>query len=423
MSFKQALALLVGVALPTDAAQAQADAPELAAPGPFGVGYRALKLVHHRQPDLMGAGQWVDRAIGVDLWYPAQKPKKPKSIRYHAQLWGEPPAPPKAFTLTGWATPNVRAAGTHHPLVIVSHGYSNSPVMMSWLTENLASKGYVVAAIRHQDPNPYLATPAVRAAPFFYRPTDIRFVADRLRDILGQDIDGDAIALIGYSQGGYGVLAAGGASLDPAHPLMDQVAGGALRSIARNGPAADRAKLPEVKAIVALAPAGGGSPDIWGEAGLKDIKAPLLLIAGDADPVVGYRLAAKSFFDRATQSDRYLLTYRQAGHAIATNPVPAEMQGSLWDMDWFEDPIWRQARLNALNLHFITAFLDLNLRHIADRQAYLDVPVSNSDDGQWDAPKGTPWGALSPGGPGVTLWKGFPQRHARGMTLEHRQPD
>ena len=35
--------------------------------------------------------------------------------------------------------------------MIVSHGYGNVPLAMTWLAENLASKGYVVAGIRHDD--------------------------------------------------------------------------------------------------------------------------------------------------------------------------------------------------------------------------------------------------------------------------------
>jgi hypothetical protein len=70
-------------------------------------------------------------------------------------------------------------------------------------------------------------------------------------------------------------------------------------------------------------------------------------------------------------------------------------------------------------LHFITAFLGLTLQDKAGMQAYLDVPVESSDDGEWKAPDGTPWGAVSPGSAGINLWKGFQRRHARGMQLNH----
>lgn len=403
------------------------DAPELAALGRYSVGYKSVTFVHRDQPNLLAtdvAGGTVplyDRKLSVDLWYPAKGRSSAKPVVYRGTLYGEPPQSPVAFTQRGIATANAKPDVDQHPLVIVSHGYSNSPPVMTWLTENLASKGYVVAAIRHEDPNPYIASANIRAAPNFYRPEDIAFVAAQLRATLRPQIDGDRVALIGYSQGGYGVLTSGGASLDPGHANMDLVAGGWLKTIARGRSRAQSIIVPNVKAIIALAPGGGGTRNAWGDAGLAGIKAPLLLIAGDHDPVVGYELAAKSFFAAAVSSDRYLLTYKQAGHSIALNPAPTEMRSSVWDIDWFEDPIWRQDRINAINLHFITAFLDLHLRGEVDKAAFLNVPAENSDEGEWNAPAGTAWGAVSPGGAGVTLWKGFQRRHAKGLKLEHRE--
>ena len=34
---------------------------------------------------------------------------------------------------------------------------------------------------------------------------------------------------------------------------------------------------------------------------------------------------------------------------------------------------------------------------------------------------GTPWSAFSPGGEGITLWKGFQRRHAEGLSLMHHE--
>ena len=401
------------------------DAPELAALGPDKVGFRSLILVNKAQPDLLasdpktGAVPLHDRRLVVDLWYPAMVRARAPHMTYRASLFGETPRPPVSFSQAGIAVRNATPVGRAHPLVIVSHGYSNAPAVMTWLTENLASKGYVVAAIHHDDPNPYVVSEDRRAAPNYHRPRDIAFVTAQLRAALGAQIDPERVALIGYSQGGYGVLTAGGARLDPEGPNMALVAGGWLKTIARGTAGAAEITVPGVKAIVALAPGGGGDRSAWGKDGLAGITAPLLLIAGDADPVVGYDYAAKAFFASAVRTDRYLLTYRMAGHSIALNPVPREMRGSLWDIDWFEDPIWRQDRINAINLHFITAFLAVNLRGETDKLTYLEVPVETSDEGVWDAPAGTPWGAFSPGGAGATLWKGFQRRHAGGMVLRH----
>ncbi len=407
------------------------DAPELAAIGGDAVGFRTVTYMHRAQPDFQsvdvktGVVPMHDRKLVVDIWYPALVRKGAKPVTYRAAFWAEPPKPPVAFTVPGLAVRNAKPSGAAHPLVIVSHGYSNAPASMTWLTENLASKGYVVAAIHHEDPNPYVVSADKRAAPNYDRPQDIAFVTAQLRATLGAQIDAAQVALIGYSQGGYGVLTAGGASLDPDGPNMALVAGGWLKRYARGTAGAGEIVVPGVKAIVALAPGGGFPKSAWGTEGLAAITAPLLLIQGDADPVVDYKTGALTVFGGALNADRYLLTYKQAGHAIALNPAPPEMRSSVWDMDWFEDPIWRQDRINAINLHFITAFLAVHVRGDAARAVYLNVPVENSDDGVWDAPAGTPWGAYSPGGansradPGVTLWKGFQRRHARGMELRH----
>ncbi len=404
------------------------DAPELAALGPYAVGLRTAIFVNKNQPELekadptTGEVPMVDRKLQVDIWYPASIAKGAKTVVYRGSLWGEPPRPPVFFSQAGLAVANAKPVGTSHPLVVVSHGYSNNPAVMTWLTENLASKGYVVAAIHHRDPNPYLVSAVTRAAPNFNRPVDIAFAIAELRKALGAQIDPSRIALVGYSQGGYGVLTAGGATLDPEGPNMAVVADGWLKKIARGSTGADEIKVDGLKAIVALAPGGGLPRSAWGPEGLAEITTPLLLIQGDADPVVDYATGALAVFGGAVNADRYLLTYKQAGHSVALNPVPVEMRGSVWDIDWFEDPIWRQDRINAINLHFITAFLAVSLRGEADKRDYLDVPMMDSDAGEWKAPDGTPWGAFSPGGEGVTLWKGFQRRHARGMELRHSAP-
>lgn len=399
------------------------DAPQLAKLGSHKVGFRTLTLLHKDQPNLLGADPATGqvplhtRTLKVDLWYPAKASSGAAMMTYSASLFGEPPRPAVRFTIPGMAISNAAPAGGGYPLVILSHGYSNSPAVMSWLTENLASKGYVVAAIHHEDPNPYIIAAPLRAAPNYNRPVDIAFAAGALRQQLGALIDPTQLALIGYSQGGYGVLTAGGASLDPAGPSMDLVAGGWMKRIARGAPQEALGKVPGVKAIIAIAPAGGLPRSAWGAQGLLDIKAPLLLIHGDADPVVDYKTGALAVFGGAKNSERYLLTYRQAGHSIALNPAPVEMRSSLWDLDWFEDPIWRQDRVNGINQHFITAFLELHLRGQSGMRGFLDVPIEESSEGTWDALPGTPWGAYSPGGAGITLWKGFQRRHAQGLVL------
>src|SRR5512134_1119847 len=134
------------------------DAPELAGLGHFQVGVRTMTLVHAAQADVLawdpaaGTAPLHDRELVVDLWYPAEVAEGAARETYSGSLPAEPPAPPSHFTIPGIAVRDAPPATGRFPLVVVSHGYSNAAIAFSWLTENLASKGYVVAAIRHEDP-------------------------------------------------------------------------------------------------------------------------------------------------------------------------------------------------------------------------------------------------------------------------------
>lgn len=408
------------------------DAPELAAPGAFEVGVRTLDFTHAAQLNAAafdaktGVAPRQDRRLVVTLWYPGRGASPSKPTTYADSMDAEPPAPPAKFEIPGLAVEDMPAAAGRFPLVVVSHGYGNVPVAMSWLGENLASKGYVVAAIRHADE--YL-NPAGLPQALLRRPLDIAYVTRELHRTLGSErmhdapqVDAARTALVGYSMGGYGVLAAGGAVLEASGPLAGIVPGGLLQPYARGGPLRADAVAPSVRAIVALAP-GGGAIGAWGARGLQGITAPLLLISGDRDLTVPYESGARAFFDAATASpNRYLLTFRNGGHALGLGPAPAQMRTSLWNQDWFEDPVWRKDRLTAIILHFVTAFLDRYVRDDASRAAYIDGLVEDSSKGEWQAPPATPWGARSPGGDGITLWKGFQRRHAEGLTLQHAGP-
>lgn len=399
------------------------DAPELAKLGNHAVGVRTLELVDRNQYYVVGVDPKTgtvprqDRKLTIDLWYPAVAVKNAVPVSYGAKLDSEPPRPPAAFTVPGIAVRDARMATGRFPLVIVAHGYGNVTAGMTWLTENLASKGYVVAAIRHED---HYFNPLGFPHALLRRPLDISFVARELRQSLGAsgNVDPERLALIGYSMGGYGVLTAGGATLEPPAPLAAQFPGGVIREYIRGGAAREAMRAPAVRAVVAIAPAGGQF-GAWGATGLGDITAPLFLIAGDRDRTVDYKTGARAFFDAASNTNRYLLTFREGGHALGLGPAPAEMREQLWDQDWFEDPVWRKDRIIGVSLHMITAFLDRYVKDDASRSAYLDGLVEDSSQGVWAADPKSPWAAYSQGTGNVTVWKGFQRRHAEGLSLMH----
>lgn len=398
------------------------DAPELARLGAYGVGVRSITLTQPAQVDVLGApGAVKDRVLPVEIWYPAVPAKDATPATYSGALPGEPPRGPAAFTVPGIAVRDAAEAKGAFPLVILSHGYSNTPEAMSWLGENLASKGYVVAAIHHNDPD--ISDRTKFAEPMLRRPLDIAFVAKTLQAQAKAGAPGLAsadparVALIGYSMGGYGVLIVAGGVLDPQGGLVRAVPGGALVPYAKGGARQSELTIPGLKAVVALSPAGVRF-GAWGAEGLAGITAPLMVIGGDHDATVGYADGVRPVFDQAVRSDRYLLVYQNAGHSIGMSAAPPQMRERLFDFHWFEDSVWRKDRIMGIDQHFITAFLDRETKGDATRSAYLDSDVVRGGEGAWPAGI-TAYDAVSPGGAGVT-WKGFFRNSAVGLELHHK---
>jgi predicted dienelactone hydrolase len=394
------------------------DSPELAFPGPHAVGVETLKVVDPAQVDPIEstkAGRIVSapRTLPLTVWYPAKPGGRPTP--YTASLTSEPPRPPAVFHIRAMAVKDAPPDGTGYPLVLLSHGYNNDPAMLSWLTENLATKGYVVVGIHHDDP-PITDRPPILAA-LLRRPLDIAYVLRSLRGgLLGKLADTTRIALVGYSMGSHGVLTSAGAELDPTSPMLEHMSKELVARYAAGGSEAAALRGGDIKAVVAIAPPGGAPWYTWRK-GVEKITVPMLIVAGEADRKVGYRDGPLAIFQQALNADRYLLVFHGAGHNLGVDPVPSEMRARLWDFDWFADPIWRKDRLNAISVHFITAFLDLNVKGDASRAAYLETSTEESNEAKWEGPA-TPYDAVSEGGKNPA-WKGFRRDHQDGLILRH----
>jgi hypothetical protein len=122
-----------------------------------------------------------------------------------------------------------------------------------------------------------------------------------------------------------------------------------------------------------------------------------MVIAGDQDDISGYAEGISRIFDQATGSERHLLLYRNARHNVGGNPVPDEARSSFRFREMFEEPVWRGDRINAINQHFITAFLNRHLKGDATAAPYLDPPAEGS-----------------------AAWPGFQPRWALGFELHRR---
>ncbi|MGI9200733.1 MAG: alpha/beta hydrolase family protein [Woeseiaceae bacterium] len=402
------------------------DAPELAYFGEHTVGVRTLRLSNPGQVDVLNstaaAGAVLStRRLTVEVWYPAVLGSDQQSGGQYETTTRNLAV---TATLHGRAVRNAEADNTlkRMPLVIISHGYPGNRYLMSHLAENLASKGYVVAAIDHADST--YEDQATIWSTLYHRPQDQLFVVNEISllskskdSFLMQIVDTDRVGIVGYSMGGYGLLVNMGAgytdmTADFAEDLPATVA---KRNAASNLGSESTADT-RIKAGIAIAPCCMNR-GMWNQEALGRITTPVMFMAGSIDETAGYANGVRAVFDATVNSDRYLLTFQNAGHnAIAPIPLPVEIHESEDQAGAFHytDAVWDSTRSSNIMFHFTTAFLDYHLKGDASRLSYLEL-VENSQEGIWSVEDGAPTDEHS-------YWQGFPQFSARGLVLEHQPP-
>ncbi len=415
----------------------KADSPELAALGPYSVGVTELTFKDEARPDIVeafaGRTPMSARNVPVTIWYPAVAGTSNSPAIYTGKLnfrpGMRPEGVPETYRHSGIASVNAEpASGERYPLIVISHGYGNWAGFLSYLGENLASKGFVVASIEHND-LPYTDLTSFNISfgnTMLNRSRDQRFVVEKLIEetkndsTLGQIIDANNIGLIGYSMGGFGAMASAGAGYDQSGPSLNQISAAMLSGITEGEQFA--APHPALKAVVAIAPWGGAPANrSWTQNALENIKLPLFFIAGDHDDVSGFEDGIKWLYDGAVNADRHMLVYENGRHSIGGNPEPP-FADDYFDMtDWFNEPVWRRDRIVGINQHFITAFMNLYLKANEDALSYMDVTPIRSSDSEWPVPPGGYTGNTVSNGDqdGKPYWKGFQRRWALGMQM-HR---
>lgn len=400
------------------------DAPELAQLGPFPVGTKTNVVKIPAAPTLTGPGMWTvgPRTVAVRFWYPAQSGTSASPPGY-AHTINARGSRPVTLVTPGIAISEAAPRSSRFPLVLISHGFRGWSEAMSYLGENLASKGYVVAAIDHGDPSNN--EPGSLALAFgnvlLQRAADQRAVLQSLLKPSGgiaAMIDRRRIGLIGYSMGGYGAMNTAGAAYDPASPTFRQLPPALRTTLVAGRP--DDALATRIGALVAIAPWGGQpATRSWTAASLARIKAPVLMIDGEDDDVVDYRDGVRWIHNSLTGSNRWLLTYEAARHNVGNNAAPADLP-DFGAVESQIEPVWRGDRLNAINVHFITAFLDMTLKGDRTRSAYLSVPTVRAVDSVWPVPASAAGSGAIAGNAQPSHWRGFQRRWAIGLRLEHQ---
>ena len=280
------------------------------------------------------------------------------------------------------------------PVVVISHGIASDRQTFSYLAEHLASHGYGIINLEHAETSAEKFSRFLRGlegpptpSELLNRPKDITAALDTLEDRAStepdlQALNLQAVGVLGQSLGGYTVLAAGGAELN--RPELEQQC---LATLTER-PSVNFSmllqcrilELPEdqplavqderVKAIVAVNPV---TSSIFGEAGLRRLQAPVLMIGSSDDyfaPMVPEQIVPFTWF---THEDSYLVIVDPGTHfsflgAVTGGafPVPDSFIGA--------DPQLARPQLKGLSLSFFNRYLlDRTEDSVFLTQAYLET--------------------------------------------------
>ena len=338
------------------------DAPPLAVRGIYNVGVKTLQLTDNSR----------SRAFTVEVWYPSTESDAP--IVYESVI-GETPV-----KISGRAKRDAVPIAEKFPLIIASHGQPGIRFQYTYLNEQLASRGFVVASIEHTGSTYRDLTQQDYVTSLVYRPQDVLFALDEIPKII-LSADGNNVGLLGYSYGGYSVINAAGAGLD------GEAFGEYCRTSADKGPCfalpffsgLEEARGinvvqadPRIKAVFVMAPYG----QPWlGETSLANLKVPFFVAVGEDDDVAVYARDGLEYFRRAGSENKYLLTLEGAQH----NPFvecPEELRNTWTDFERCSEPVWNHERAHDIVKHFALAFFGQYLQGDASAGEFLasDLP-------------------------------------------------
>ncbi|MEM8838379.1 MAG: alpha/beta fold hydrolase [Pseudomonadota bacterium] len=141
------------------------------------------------------------RPIAWSAWYPADEP-----------LSIEPP--PESFFALGDVALNAPVKETGRlPVVLLSHGTGGTAESLGWLARFLANEGYVVLAANHHGNTGLEPYRAEGFLCWWERAADLSLLLSALDEdsIFKGRLDRDDVSAVGFSLGGYTVLALAGA--------------------------------------------------------------------------------------------------------------------------------------------------------------------------------------------------------------------
>jgi predicted dienelactone hydrolase len=354
--------LLVGCPGSADTGDAVQPAPAWVAPdqwGPYGVG-----VLSHEFTDPRG------KELELEIWYPAQVEEGAEADPY----------PEILLALDAHREATADQRGAPYPVLAFSHGFAAIRYQSAFLTEWLASHGYVIVAPDHVDNTMLDIDTDSTWRVMLERPDDVRYAVDELialaagdHELLAGMVEAGDYAAIGHSFGAVTTLELGGGEPDwqgvidfcTEHDVFvcDYLSEGLEPGMAEGHGTVDE----RVKVTVPM------SPGVWyafgaDGANLAGVRQPLVL-GGDRDQILDYQDEIRPVWD-ALGAPRRMGTLAEAGHYAFSNICDL---APFWADDCDDEGGWIEMETaHAITRTVVTAHLDQRFLGIEEAGDFLD---------------------------------------------------
>lgn len=317
------------------------------------------------------------KELTVEIWYPARVGESPPDA-YE----------PLPITLDAHRDAPADRTWGARPLVAFSHGYGGIRYQSAFLTEHLASHGFVVVAVDHPD-NTLLdldrdATARVAAE----RPTDIARAVDYVqllsnipRHPLQGMVEGQTYGMLGHSFGAFTSLIVAGGDLDADAALAycaeeDPAGCGFIEGLT---PENLEQAVPDERAVASVMLAPGG----WyafGDHGLQGVRNGLVL-GGDRDGDLPYNSEIRPTWQALPQGTP-LLTLHDAEHWGFTDLC--QLSSVLPGCSGLAGGWMETERVHAVTREAVTAWMAW---HVAEDERFLphlEPSAWEAEDVSWE---------------------------------------
>jgi predicted dienelactone hydrolase len=285
------------------------------------------------------------------------------------------------------------------PVIVISHGLGTDSSNFKYLAQHLASHGLAVVVPNHPGSISlhHQTNAIIEPGEFQNQPLDVKYVLNQLEKINQSDLrfrnrlNLDQVGVFGQSLGGYTSLALAGAEIN--FPQLEKdcqpetlnkswnislLFQCSALSLKHDSSQEYNLQDDRVKAAIAVNPITSA---IFGEAGLRKIQTPIMIVSSSEDTVAPALYEQIKPFSWLKNAPKYLVTLLGGTHfSIIGDGNPASQQISL-PTDLVGDATQAREYMNILTLPFFATYVAAKPEYLAYLNAGYIKSISHQSLG------------------------------------------